>query len=63
MLIMINTCIINKHAYASQLNSFTHPTALLVLHDRGILAHTTSITGHSLFLEQLKSIIYSVYFS
>jgi hypothetical protein len=26
----------NKHAYASQLNSFTHLRALLVLLDRGI---------------------------
>jgi hypothetical protein len=25
-----------KHAYAGQLNSFTHLRALLVLHDRGI---------------------------
>jgi hypothetical protein len=28
----------NKHAYAGQLNSFTHQRALLVLHDCGILA-------------------------
>jgi hypothetical protein len=27
----------NKHAYAGQLNSFTHTRALLVLHARGIL--------------------------
>jgi hypothetical protein len=27
----------DKHAYAGQLNSFTHQRALLVLHDRGIL--------------------------
>jgi hypothetical protein len=26
----------DKHAYAGQLNSFTHLRALLVLHDRGI---------------------------
>jgi hypothetical protein len=26
----------NKHAYAGQLNSFTHLRALLALHDRGI---------------------------
>jgi hypothetical protein len=26
----------SKHAYAGQLNSFTHLRALLVLHDRGI---------------------------
>jgi hypothetical protein len=26
----------NKHAYAGQPNSFTHPRAVLVLHDRGI---------------------------
>jgi hypothetical protein len=36
----------NKHAYASQLNSFTHLRALVVLTDRGILAHATSVTGH-----------------
>jgi hypothetical protein len=30
----------NKHAYAGQLNSWTHLRGLLVLHDRGILAHT-----------------------
>jgi hypothetical protein len=30
----------DKHAYASQLNSFTHTRVLLVLHDRGILAHS-----------------------
>jgi hypothetical protein len=29
----------NKHAHAGQLNSFTDLNALLVLHDRGILAH------------------------
>jgi hypothetical protein len=27
----------NEHAYAGQLNSFTHLRALLVLHDRSIL--------------------------
>jgi hypothetical protein len=27
----------NKHAYAGQLNSFTHLRALLVLHDRSIV--------------------------
>jgi hypothetical protein len=26
----------NEHAYAGQLNSLTHPRALLILHDRGI---------------------------
>jgi WD40 repeat protein len=36
----------HEHAYAGQLNSFTHLRALLVLHDRGILAHKTSVTGH-----------------
>jgi hypothetical protein len=35
-----------KHAYAGQLNRFTHPRALLVLHDLGLLAHATSVTGH-----------------
>jgi hypothetical protein len=29
-----------------KLNSFTHLRALLVLHHRGILAHTTSVAGH-----------------
>jgi hypothetical protein len=29
-----------------QQNSVTHRRALLVLHDRGILAHATSVTGH-----------------
>jgi hypothetical protein len=33
------------YTYAGQLNSFTHLRALLVLHDRGILAHSTSISG------------------
>jgi hypothetical protein len=33
------------YAYASQLNSLTHLRALLVLHDRGILAHGTSKTS------------------
>jgi hypothetical protein len=27
-------------------NCSTHLRALLVLHDRGILAHVTSVTGH-----------------
>jgi hypothetical protein len=31
----------NKHADAGQLNSLTHTKALLALHDRCILAHTT----------------------
>ena len=35
----------NKHACAGQLNSFTRLRDLLVLHDRGILAHATSVTG------------------
>jgi hypothetical protein len=35
----------NKHAFAGKLNSFPHISALLVLHDRGILAHATSITA------------------
>jgi hypothetical protein len=30
----------------AKLNSFTHLSALLVLHDRGILAHAISVTGH-----------------
>jgi hypothetical protein len=29
-----------------KLNSFTHHRALLVLHDCGILAHATRVTGH-----------------
>jgi hypothetical protein len=29
----------NKHAYAGQMNSCTRIRVLLVLHDRGILAH------------------------
>jgi hypothetical protein len=29
-----------------KLNSFTHLRALTVLHDRGILAHATSVTRH-----------------
>jgi hypothetical protein len=29
-----------------KMNSFTHLRALLVLHDRGILTHITSVTGH-----------------
>ena len=28
-----------------ELNSFTHIRALLVLHNRGIFAHATSVTG------------------
>ena len=32
-----------------KLKSFTHPRALLLLHDRGILAHATSVTGHYSF--------------
>jgi hypothetical protein len=31
---------------AGQLNSFLHLRALLVLHDRGVLAHATSVTGY-----------------
>jgi uncharacterized membrane protein len=38
--------IIIKTLVPVKLNSFTHLRALLVLHDRGILAHATSITGH-----------------
>jgi hypothetical protein len=33
----------NKHAHAGQPNSFTHLRALLVLHDRSIMAHATSV--------------------
>jgi hypothetical protein len=33
----------NKHAYAGQLNRLTHLKALLVLHDRCVLAHATSV--------------------
>jgi hypothetical protein len=29
-----------------KLNTFTHLIALLALHDRGKLAHVTSVTGH-----------------
>ena len=36
----------NRYAYAGQLNSFTHLRALFMLHNRGILAHVTSIVGH-----------------
>jgi hypothetical protein len=38
--------LIIKHACTDQLNSFTHLRALLVLHDCGILAHMTNVTGH-----------------
>ena len=30
-------------------NSFTHPRSLMVLHDRGMMAHATSVTGHYSF--------------
>ena len=40
------TIVIIKHAYAGQLNSFTHLRALLVLHDRDNLALVTNVTGH-----------------
>ena len=46
MIIIMIIIIIIKHAYAGQLNSFTQLRALLVLHDRGILAHVTNVTGH-----------------
>ena len=36
----------NKHAYAGQLNSFTHPRRLLVLYAGGILTHATCVGGH-----------------
>jgi hypothetical protein len=36
----------NSHAYAGKLYSFIHLRALFVLHDRGILAHVTSIARH-----------------
>jgi hypothetical protein len=39
-IMMINTLMPVKQ------NSFTHLIALLVLHDRSILAHATSVTGH-----------------
>jgi 2-iminoacetate synthase ThiH len=29
-----------------KLHSFTHLSALLVLHDRGISTHATGVTGH-----------------
>ena len=46
IMIIIIIIIVIKHAYAGELNSFTHLRALLVLHDRGILAHVTNVTGH-----------------
>jgi hypothetical protein len=35
----------NKHAYAGQLNSFTHIRALFVLHDRGINLNKHAYAG------------------
>jgi hypothetical protein len=40
----------NKYAYAGQLNSLTHTTALCVLHDCGILAHATTIAPLSIII-------------
>jgi hypothetical protein len=33
----------NKHAYAGQLNSFTHLGSLLVLHDRVLKLHSVIV--------------------
>jgi hypothetical protein len=40
----------NKHAYAGQLNSFTHLRALLVLNDRGIYMFDRSFKTLLLYL-------------
>jgi hypothetical protein len=37
----------NKHAYAGATDSFTHLGVLLVLTDRGILAHSSVVDGRS----------------
>jgi hypothetical protein len=38
-----------------KLNSFTHRIALLVLHDRDILAHATSVSGLDYFHDKFHN--------
>jgi hypothetical protein len=45
----------NHHAYAGQLNSFTHLRSLLVLHDRGILGPSTSVADGRWYIALVNS--------
>jgi hypothetical protein len=50
----------NKHAYAGQLNSFTHLRALLVLHDRGIITIDILMPVNWIVLHILEPYWYSM---